>query len=95
AYFTAKRDYTIIRELPSGEGFADLAFIPRNGSDKPAMIIELKYDKSADGALNQIREKRYDGVLSHYTGNLLLVGINYDKKTKEHECEIERFNGRR
>ncbi|MCC8049938.1 MAG: ATP-binding protein [Clostridiales bacterium] len=91
AYFTAKRDYTIIRELPSGEGFADLAFIPRNGSDKPAMIIELKYDKSADGALNQIREKRYDGVLSHYTGNLLLVGINYDKKTKAHECEIERY----
>ncbi|MCC8102401.1 MAG: ATP-binding protein [Clostridiales bacterium] len=95
AYFTAKRDYTIIRELPSGEGFADLAFIPRSGSDKPAMIIELKYDKSADGALRQIEEKRYNGVLAHYTGNLLLVGINYDKKTKEHECEIKRYKGAR
>lgn len=93
AYFTAKRDYTIIRELPSGEGFADLAFIPRNGSEKPAMIIELKYDKSADGALRQIREKRYNGALLHYTDNLLLVGINYDKKTKEHECEIVRYKG--
>ncbi|MCD8013859.1 MAG: hypothetical protein LUG99_11920 [Lachnospiraceae bacterium] len=57
------------------------------------MIIELKYDKSADGAIRQIREKRYDGALSHYTGILLLVGINYDKKTKEHECEIERCKG--
>lgn len=55
------------------------------------MIIELKYDKSADGAIRQIREKRYSGVLAHYAGNLLLVGINYDKKTKEHECEIQRF----
>ena len=90
AYFTARRDYTIIRELPTGEGFADVAFVPRNGTDKPAMIVELKYNKSAEGAIRQIKEKRYDGVLSQYEGNLLLVGINYDEKTKRHECKIER-----
>ncbi|MCC8046251.1 MAG: ATP-binding protein [Clostridiales bacterium] len=91
AYYTAKKEYTIIRELPSGEGYADLAFLPRTGSEKPAMIIELKYNKTADGALAQIREKRYNGVLSHYKGNILLVGINYDKQTKKHECEIEQI----
>ncbi|MCC8044823.1 MAG: ATP-binding protein [Clostridiales bacterium] len=91
AYFTAQRDYTIIRELPSGKGFADLAFIPAGNTDKPAMIIELKYDKTADTAIRQIKENRYDGALKKYKNDLLLVGINYDKTTKEHECIIERF----
>ncbi len=95
AYYTAKNYYTIIRELPAGKGFADYAFIPRKNTDKPAMIIELKYDKDADTAIRQIKEKRYAGVLDDYAGNLLLVGINYDRDAKgegakRHSCVIEK-----
>ncbi|MCD7819830.1 MAG: ATP-binding protein, partial [Lachnospiraceae bacterium] len=91
AYYTAKNYYEIFRELPTGKGFADLVFLPRRNVDKPAMIIELKYDKSADTAIRQIKEKRYSGKLSDYQGNLLLVGINYVKGSseKKHECIIE------
>lgn len=95
AYYTAKRYYAIVRELPAGKGFADLAFLPRRGTDKVAMIIELKYDKDADSAIRQIHENRYDGELKEYFGNLLLVGINYDKDAKgadakRHSCVIEK-----
>ena len=58
--------------------------IPRKQhTDKPAVVIELKWDKSASGALDQIREKQYGNALKDYQGNLLLVGINYDKHTKK------------
>ena len=57
--------------------------------DKPAIVIELKWDKSAVGAIEQIKEKQYRNALKDYQGNLLLVGINYNKKTKKHECVIE------
>ena len=90
AYYVARKDYTLVRELPAGKGYADIAFIPRKHTDKPAMIVELKWDKSATGAINQIKEKQYAGVLDEYQGNLLLVGINYDKNSKKHECVIER-----
>lgn len=89
AYYTAKRDYMIIRELPAGKGFADFAFIPRKTTEKPAMIVELKYNKNADTAIQQIKEKRYAGALKNYAGRILLVGINYDKETKTHTCVIE------
>lgn len=91
AYYTAARDYTLIRELPSGEGFADMVFIPKRCSDKPALIVELKWDKSAKGAINQIKEMKYTAALKEYSGNMLLVGINYDKKTKKHQCRIEKY----
>ncbi len=89
AYYTARRFYNIVRELPTGKGFADLAFIPKKNCRKPAMIVELKYNQSADSAITQIKEKRYTGALSDYDGEILLVGINYDKETKKHDCEIE------
>ena len=57
--------------------------------DKPAVVIELKWDKSVSGALNQIKEKNYGNALKEYRGKILLVGINYNKKTKKHECAIE------
>ncbi|MCD7750520.1 MAG: ATP-binding protein [Lachnospiraceae bacterium] len=96
AYYTAKRYYNIVRELPAGKGFADLAFIPRRNVDKPAMIVELKYNKDADTAIRQIHENRYDGNLKEYFGNLLLVGINYDRdakgaEMKQHSCVIEKL----
>ena len=90
AFYFAREYYTIVRELPTGKGFADICMIPRKQyADKPAVVIELKWDKSASGALDQIKEKHYGRVLRDYQGNLLLVGINYDKKTKKHECVIE------
>lgn len=92
AFYSAKKYYTIFRELETGEGFADLVFIPLKHSDKPAMLVELKYDKSADTAISQIKEKRYHGALTEYLDKLIIVGINYDKNTKEHTCRIERYN---
>ena len=92
ALYAARNFYTVYRELPTGKGFADLVFVPRKQfPDKPALIVELKWDKSASGAISQIKEKSYVQSLKEYHGNLLLVGINYDVKTKEHECIIEQF----
>ena len=89
AYFTAPAYYNIIREMPSGKGFADFVFLPRaNAGNRPAMIVELKHNKTADAAITQIREKRYCGALSGYKGKILLVGINYDAE-KHHTCIIE------
>lgn len=89
AYYNAKLYYTVIREMPTGKGFADFVFIPKHNCDKPAMIIELKYNKSAETALSQIRENQYPEGLAQYKDNLLLVGISYDKITKQHDCTIE------
>ena len=95
AYFTAPAYYNIIREMPSGKGFADFVFIPRaNAGYRPAMVVELKYNQSADTAIRQIKEKRYQGALSGYQGKILLVGINYDadgKDKKHHTCVIEEW----
>ena len=92
AYIYAKNDYIIHRELASGKGFAYLVFLPRKFSNKPAMIVELKYDKDADPAISQIKRKEYSGKVLEYTDNLLLVGINYDKETKTHSCVIEKYS---
>ena len=92
AFYFAREYYTIIRELPTGKGFADVCFIPRKiHLDKPAVIIELKWDKTAQGAIRQIKEKQYVHALNEYRGELLLVGINYDKGTKMHTCVIEQM----
>ncbi len=92
AYFTAPAYYNVLRELPSGKGFADIVLVPRADSgDKPAMIIELKWNKDADTAIKQIKEKRYTGNLKGYKKEIILVGVNYDKETKKHECVIEKY----
>ncbi len=90
AFYVARNFYTVYRELPTGKGFADLVFLPRKQyQDKPALIVELKWNKSAEGAIGQIKRKQYCESLKDYRGNLLLVGINYDKATREHRCVIE------
>ncbi|MCD7806432.1 MAG: ATP-binding protein [Lachnospiraceae bacterium] len=94
AYYTARNNYEIFRELPTGKGFADYAFIPRKGVELPAMVIELKYNKSADSAIKQIHDNHYEGKLKGIRGKVLLVGINYDKEAKgegrkRHTCIIE------
>ena len=90
AYYSARNNYEIFRELPSGKGFADLTFIPRKGVDAPAMVIELKYNNSADDALEQIKHKNYTEKLNAFSGEILLVGISYDD-SKGHTCKIEKI----
>ena len=68
-----------------------MVFIPKKSAQVPAMIIELKWDKSAEGAISQIKDKGYVEALKEYKGDLLLVGINYDKKTRVHQCRIEKY----
>ena len=90
AYYSARKNYIVERELPAGKGFADLVFKPRSNNSNPAMIVELKYDGSAESAIEQIKEKQYTDCLKDYSGEVLLVGINYDKESKKHSCKIER-----
>ena len=91
--FLSTLDYYFkpVRELPTGRGFADFVYIPKPmyREDYPALVVELKWNKSAATALQQIKEKRYTESLRDYAGEILLVGISYDKKTKEHTCSIE------
>ncbi len=92
AYYYARNDYIIHRELASGKGFADLVLIPRKNVDSPAIVLELKYNRNADAAIDQIKRKQYPAKVAEYTGDLLLVGINYDKESKTHQCIIEKWH---
>ena len=80
-----------VRELPTGRGFADFVFIPKPEykNDYPALVVELKWNKSAESALQQVKDRRYPDSIQNYMGDILLVGINYNKKDKKHECVIE------
>jgi hypothetical protein len=91
AYYYARNNYIIHRELATGKGFADLVMIPRKNVDTPAIVVELKYHQSAETALDQIRRKEYPAKVAQYADNLLLVGISYDRETKMHSCRIERI----
>jgi hypothetical protein len=92
AYYSARKDYKLIRELPAGKGFADIAFLPLPHTNKPAMVVELKYDRSVSTAIQQIKDRQYMQALEGYTGEILLVGVNYNKDNpdKPHSCVIER-----
>ena len=97
AYFAARKYYTMIPELDSGKGYADIAYLPSpKYPDKPALVVELKYNKTADTALEQIRRQEYPDRLMHYKGNMLLVAIDYDRDVmntdaefKHHKCRID------
>lgn len=93
AYLGAMQYYfKPVRELPTGKGFADLIFLPlKEYSHMPALLMELKWNQSADTAIRQIKEKNYTKAIEHYSGEILLVGINYDQKKKQHQCRIEKF----
>ena len=91
AFYFAREYDTSIRELPSGKGFADICLIPRKmHPNKPAVVIELKWNREAKGAIAQIKDRNYVDALKDYKGNLLLAGISYDRKTKMHTCVIEK-----
>ena len=90
AYYSAKAYYmNPVLELPSGKGFADVVYLPKRDVDKPALVVELKWKQSAEGAIVQIKDRQYASWIEGYTGEILLVGICYDEK-KGHECVIER-----
>ena len=92
AYYAARQKYIVVRELPTGKGFAGLVFLPRlKYAALPVLIVELKWNASAQTALSQIKAKKYPQAVEDYTGKLLLVGINYDKETKNHTCKIEEW----
>jgi hypothetical protein len=92
AYYNANNKYILQREQPAGRGYADIVFRPRKHAQCPAMVVELKMNQSPESALAQIKEKRYVEALSDYRGKVLLVGVNYDKETKEHTCLIEEWD---
>lgn len=127
AYYSARKDYRMIREMPAGHGFADIVFLPLPHTDKPALVIEprvknefftrqvcaasntnlgtlaarregsqheYKYNKSAESAIQQMKDRHYAEALEGYSGTILLVGVNYDKedKNKPHSCVIERID---
>ena len=94
AYLAAEKDYLApLNEFPTGKGFADIVYLPKKISKKGklALIIELKKDASAKVALEQIKERDYVSRVKEYTDNILLIGINYDSKSKQHSCIIEKY----
>ena len=95
AYYSAKAYYmNPIKEMPSGKGFADVVYLPKREQKVPALVVELKWDQSAEGAISQIKDKRYTDWIKGYTGDILLIGVNYSKETKEHHCKIEIFKNK-
>ena len=92
AYYSAKIYYmNPLLEFPSGKGFADIVYIPKKNTDRPALLVELKWDRSAEGAIAQIKDREYASWLEGYTGDILLIGINYNEK-KGHTCVIEKYS---
>lgn len=91
AYYSAKKDYSIFRELAGGKGYADMVFVPRSNVNKPAMIVELKWNKTASAAIEQIKNRQYIESLKGYSGEVVLVGINYDDgEFKKYVCRIDK-----
>ena len=81
-----------MREFPCGKGFADIVYLPlAKHPNRPVVVVELKWNQNAQTAITQIKERAYPESLQDYSGEILLVGINYDKKTKEHQCAIESY----
>ena len=89
AFYTARSRYSIVRELPTGRGFADIVLVPHKNIDLPAIVLELKFNQDADTTIRQIQQKNYGDALKSYFGDIVLVGINYDRSTKRHSCVIE------
>ena len=92
AYIWARNEYVFHREYATGKGYADLVMIPRRNVSKPAIVIELKFNNTADTAIDQIKRKQYPAKIAEYTGDILLVGISYDRESKLHTCNIERYS---
>ena len=95
AYFSYKDYYLKMEELASGYGFADIVYLPKQGASVPALIVELKWNHSTNTAIDQIKNRQYPAVIQDYGGEILLVGINYDKNApagqRAYTCKIEKW----
>lgn len=91
AYISCVDDFLKIDELPSGHGYADVVFFPKRTSSLPLLLVELKWNKTDKGAISQIKNKDYPQAIKDYGGDILLVGVNYDAKSKKHTCRIEKY----
>jgi hypothetical protein len=91
AYISCVDEFLRIEELPTGIGYADVVYLPKKGSAMPIMIVELKINKSAEGAIAQIKNRNYPQSLEGFGSDILLVGVNYDEKSKKHTCVIEKY----
>lgn len=95
AYFSYADEFLKFEELPAGNGYADIVYLPRKDSPLPALVIELKWNKSAEGAIAQIKDKRYPEAIKGYGGDILLVGLSYSKDAlnggRKHVCRIEKY----
>ncbi len=96
AYFSYGDEYVMFEELPAGSGYADVVYLPKKNSPLPVLVIELKWKKSVDSALDQIRDRRYPEAVKDYGSDILLVGISYDKDApageRKHRCRIEKYD---
>ena len=91
AFYTARKFYFISREMPLGKGFLDIVFLPKPGTNKPAILFELKWNEKEESAIDQIEQKKYSEHLSQFTSNLIIAGINYVKNRKEYQCIIRKY----
>ena len=95
AYFSCGDEYVLFEELPAGVGYADMIYLPMRDSRLPALVIELKWNQTAKGAVEQIKDRCYPEVIRTYGGEILMVGINYDKEVsagrRRHTCVIEKW----
>ena len=95
AYFSYKDYYLALEELPAGDGYADIVYLPKKDSPLLALVIELKWNKSAKGAIAQIKNNHYPDAIKGLGCDILLIGINYDKDApagkRKHTCVIERL----
>ncbi len=98
AYFSYGDEYLMFEELPAGAGYADIVYLPRKDSVLPVLVIELKWNQSAEGAIAQIKNRRYSEAVKGYGSDILLVGISYDREAlpgeRKHQCRIERYEGK-
>lgn len=98
AYFSYGDEYLMFEELPAGAGYADIVYLPKKESALPVLVIELKWNQSAEGAIAQIKNRRYSEAVKGYGSDILLVGISYDRGAlpgeRKHQCRIERYEGK-
>ncbi|MCD7883435.1 MAG: ATP-binding protein [Lachnospiraceae bacterium] len=94
-YLSARDSYYVERENKAGEGYTDFIFYPERAGDD-GLILELKVDDTPEAAIQQIRDRKYllkfQGRMvekKRHTGRVLLVGIGYSKKKKDHHCKVE------
>ena len=96
AYFSYGDEFLLFEELPAGDGYADIVYLPKKPSLMPALVIELKWNQTAKGAIGQIKERRYPEAIREYGGEILLVGVNYNKDgpvgKRKHTCIIEKYD---